>query len=383
MKLNFFRRIERLARFFRPQPAPRPAGRPRFRPVLEVLEDRAVPSTLSVVNLGSGPGIEAGSSHALVAGSNSSQMTASASPAVSGPAASDALVFQSTDVPVALNPSDVFVSSVINIPQNVTIGNVKVQVNITYPVDSNLRIDLFYIDSNGFLRKSLVLSDFVGNGANFQYTIFDDAAATPIAAGAPPFAGSYRPSDPLSTLAGQNAQGTWVLEVGDFVGGSGTINSWSLIIQPAASPNTATGTAAQHLGTSSLVTAPSPSLVPTGTVSPAHLPMAEMSGQRAGGTAVMSASFNPADLLEAGLNTALTSPTSPAAGKSLMGGPAAMRSPPAGAESGLVQPDVCLHTSSGIHVRDGGPGKGADANIRIDTGFSGSPANGVNGNVAL
>ena len=101
-----------------------------------------------------------------------------------------------------------------------TIASLKVQVNVTFPVDHNLRIDLFYIDSSGVLRKSLVLSDFVGNGANFQNTIFDDAAATSIAAGAPPFAGSYRPSDPLSALKGQNAQGTWVLEVGDFVGGT-------------------------------------------------------------------------------------------------------------------------------------------------------------------
>jgi hypothetical protein len=102
----------------------------------------------------------------------------------------------------------------------------------------------------------------VGNGANFQDTIFDDAAATPVAAGIPPFAGSYRPSYPLSTFAGQNAQGTWVLLVGDFVGGSGTINSWSLIIQPGGSANAAAATAARPAGTSLLVTAPSPALAP-------------------------------------------------------------------------------------------------------------------------
>jgi subtilisin-like proprotein convertase family protein len=319
----------------------------------------------------------AGSQTLTATDSTNGTLTGSVTVSVS-PAASGALVFNSTDVPVALNPSEVFVSSVINVPQSVNIASVKVQVNITYPVDSNLRIDLFYIDSSGFLRKSLVLSDFVGNGANFQNTIFDDAAATPIAAGAPPFAGSYRPSYPLSSLAGQNAQGTWVLEVGDFVGGSGSINSWSLIIQPAASPNTATGTAAQHSGTPLLVTAPSPSLIPTGTVSPAHLPMAGMSGQRAGGTAVKSASFSPTEF-----NAALMSSTPLAAGNSLMGGSAAMRSPQAGTESVLVQPDAGLHTFSDNHVRDGGPGKRVGANIRIYTGESGEPANGVNENVVL
>src|SRR5262249_11276618 len=85
-------------------------------------------------------------------------------------------------------------------PQSVTIASLKVQVNVTYPRDSDLRIVLVHYDSAGFLRSVLVLSDFVGSGANFQNTIFDDAAATPIGAGAPPFAGSYRPSEPLSTL---------------------------------------------------------------------------------------------------------------------------------------------------------------------------------------
>jgi subtilisin-like proprotein convertase family protein len=189
-----------------------------------------------------------------------------------GPAVSGAVVFRATDLPQALNPSEVFVSSVINVPQNVTIGSLKVQVNVSYPRDSDLRIDLYHIDNNGFLRSFQVLSDFVGNGANFQNTTFDDSAATPIATGTPPFAGSYRPSDPLSALAGQNAQGTWVLEVGDFVGGSGTVNSWSLIIQPAAAPTPVVISPAQPGGTPLPVIVPSPSLTPPGTVPLPGLP---------------------------------------------------------------------------------------------------------------
>jgi subtilisin-like proprotein convertase family protein len=160
------------------------------------------------------------------------------------PAASGALVLHSTDVPKTFNSFNVFASSVINVPQSVTLASLKVQVNVTYPMDSQLRIDLVHIDSAGNLRSVLVLSDFVGAGANFQDTTFDDSAATPIAAGVAPFAGSYRPSDPLSALAGQNAQGTWVLEVGDFAGGTGTINSWSLIIQPASGQSSLAGSGA-------------------------------------------------------------------------------------------------------------------------------------------
>ena len=83
----------------------------------------------------------------------------------------------------------------------------------------------------------------------------------------------------------------------------------------------------------------------------------------------MSASFSPADLSASQLNAALMSPTSPAVGNGLMGGPAAMRSPQTGAESGLVQPETGLHTSSDTHVHD--------------TGESVDPANDVNGNVVL
>src|SRR5215831_16738969 len=48
---------QRVARLFRHPSAPRPVRRPRFRPALEGLEERALLSTLCVVNLNdSGPG---------------------------------------------------------------------------------------------------------------------------------------------------------------------------------------------------------------------------------------------------------------------------------------------------------------------------------------
>jgi subtilisin-like proprotein convertase family protein len=195
------------------------------------------------------------------------------------PAVSGALAFHSTDLPQTITPGNI-VYSFIDVPQSVTIASVKVQVNITYPLDSNLRIDLVYFDNRGFQRSIETLSDFVGTGANFQDTTFDDAAATPIAAGTPPFAGSYRPSVPLSALAGHNAQGTWLLEVGSFFGGTGTVNSWSLIITPAASPTTLLAAAAPSVtaGRPLHTTAPSPprSLAPRDTPARLGLPAAGM-----------------------------------------------------------------------------------------------------------
>jgi hypothetical protein len=51
MKSNFSQRLARLARSLWRRPAPCAAARPRFRPGLEYLEDRLVPSTLTVTNL--------------------------------------------------------------------------------------------------------------------------------------------------------------------------------------------------------------------------------------------------------------------------------------------------------------------------------------------
>ena len=51
MKSSFSQQFARLARSLVHRPTPRPLVRPPFRPVLESLEDRTLPSTLTVVNL--------------------------------------------------------------------------------------------------------------------------------------------------------------------------------------------------------------------------------------------------------------------------------------------------------------------------------------------
>jgi subtilisin-like proprotein convertase family protein len=249
MKSNFRKCISRLTRFLRCPQAPRPASRLRFRPALEHLEERALLSTLSVLNLaGNAPGSlhgqlaraqgghqiggtaggtisQGGPGHTLVASSGSLKTTTSTSLAPSGP-----IVVSATDVPQRVDFPDVFTTSFVNVSQSATIAGVRVQLNITYPLDNDLTIDLIAPDG-----ADVPLAAFEGSGANFQDTTFDDNAATPIGAGNSPFAGSYQPEGSLSSLAGLNAQGTWELQIIDWGGSSGRLNSWSLIIQPAGS----------------------------------------------------------------------------------------------------------------------------------------------------
>lgn len=70
----------------------------------------------------------------------------------------------------------------------------------------------------------------VHNGG-YGTTTFDDAAPDPITATIP-YVTTYRPYDPLSTLNGQDANGTWQLTAVDSVlPDAGTLGSWSLEFQ--------------------------------------------------------------------------------------------------------------------------------------------------------
>jgi subtilisin-like proprotein convertase family protein len=76
-------------------------------------------------------------------------------------------------------------------------------------------------------------------GDNFAGTIFDSEAATPIAAGAAPYTGRFRPQDSLVPLYGRDARGTWRLEVTDSsLGDTGSLTNFSLSF---SSPQPATG----------------------------------------------------------------------------------------------------------------------------------------------
>lgn len=137
-----------------------------------------------------------------------------------------AFVFASDDVPAPIRGFTA-VGSYLTINQDIPIGDLNVQVDISYHQVGSLLLILVSPGGN-----YAILSLFNGDGADYQNTIFDDEAATPIAEGSAPFAGSYQPDDPLSVFDGENARGTWTLWVQNwsFSRLRGTLNSWSLTI---------------------------------------------------------------------------------------------------------------------------------------------------------
>lgn len=107
------------------------------------------------------------------------------------------------------------------------ITDINVTVNLTHPYDGELYLTLISPSNT-----PIILANYLGgSGDNYTNTVFDDEAATYISAGAPPFAGSFRPYFNLSQLDGRDPNGTWKLRMDDAVSGNtGTLLSWSLEI---------------------------------------------------------------------------------------------------------------------------------------------------------
>jgi subtilisin-like proprotein convertase family protein len=133
----------------------------------------------------------------------------------------------STTLPI--NPLSTTTSTIYG-PSGVTIGHLQIQLNISYPVDSDLNI--YLTAPNGTVVR--LISRWGGNGSNFISTILDDAAPQSIGAGTAPYSGSYRPDASLSQLYNMSAAGPWKLNVWDVTRRSGTLLGWSITFTPTS-----------------------------------------------------------------------------------------------------------------------------------------------------
>lgn len=123
-------------------------------------------------------------------------------------------------------------SSPLTVNDDFAISTIRIQVKLTHSFDSDLVLVL--LSPSG---TEVTLSNRRGGaGQNYTNTVFDDSAATPIAQGQAPFAGSYQPEQALQGLQGQSAQGVWKLRVEDHGQGDvGTLISWSLTLGATSS----------------------------------------------------------------------------------------------------------------------------------------------------
>lgn len=127
--------------------------------------------------------------------------------------------------------------SSLTIDRDVTIGDLNLQLNLKHTFDNDL-----YIHLRGPDGTDVILSNRRGgSGDNYTNTALDDETTKLISTGAAPFTGVFRPESALSAFDGKNARGTWQLWIEDRQrGDSGTLLSWSLIIEQAPSTTVAT-----------------------------------------------------------------------------------------------------------------------------------------------
>jgi subtilisin-like proprotein convertase family protein len=121
-----------------------------------------------------------------------------------------------------------FVSDSLVVPDNFTVGDVNVRVQITHTFIGDLRIRL----SKGSTTVAVWERQCAGND-NMDVT-FDDEGTTVVCA--TPTVGTYRPAGtgagPLSLFDGINSAGTWTIEICDGAGVDvGTLNSWTLSLR--------------------------------------------------------------------------------------------------------------------------------------------------------
>ena len=133
----------------------------------------------------------------------------------------------SADVPKPLTDNSM-TASTLNVAGLVGfVFDVDVRLDVTHPFDEDL--DVALVGPSG--RRVALFNDVGSNGDHFTNTVLDDEAATAIASGAAPFAGRFRPAQPLSAFDGEDPNGAWTLEVtDDSMGFTGTLNAWSLTI---------------------------------------------------------------------------------------------------------------------------------------------------------
>ncbi len=107
--------------------------------------------------------------------------------------------------------------AILEVSDHLIIHDLDVGLTLTHTSVFDLRVSLTSPSGTTVLLNSY--DPFTGyfEGADYQYTIFDDEADLAISDGAPPFEGRFRPvaGSALSAFDGEDAFGTWRLRIYD------------------------------------------------------------------------------------------------------------------------------------------------------------------------
>jgi large repetitive protein len=132
------------------------------------------------------------------------------------------------------------VTSIINVPDTLTIADLNVGLNITHTWETDLTVSL---TSPGGTTVTLVNTRCSGGQSQNIFTVLDDTSqGGSVQNATPPTGPSYTPYQALSAFNGLQAKGNWTLTVTDNHHiDTGTLNSWYLLFNNAGVAITQTG----------------------------------------------------------------------------------------------------------------------------------------------
>ncbi len=138
-------------------------------------------------------------------------------------------IFTATDFSNATiaSTSNASASVPVTVTGGYTIGNMKVNLNITHTYVQDMTITLVGPPSIGS-PTVILFKEPCGNNPNINCTL-DDTGGTPACSGNPAISGLIAPYQALSALNTLPADGVWTLQVSDpYNGDGGSVNSFSL-----------------------------------------------------------------------------------------------------------------------------------------------------------
>jgi subtilisin-like proprotein convertase family protein len=137
----------------------------------------------------------------------------------------DTITFCSADLPKPILDNQTTYDTIMVSTQGIVVDlNVRLTIYHTWDADISIMLIAPGYDSADISSRN------GGSGDNYINTVFDDEASTPITSGTPPFTGSYRPEQPLSSFDSLPLTGSWVLKVrDDFAQDTGQLVSWCLL----------------------------------------------------------------------------------------------------------------------------------------------------------
>ena len=103
--------------------------------------------------------------------------------------------------------------ALVEVPEHLSICDLDVGISMTNPEAGNLQI---FLESPSGTQVLLDMYDACTEyleGQDYNQTVFDDESCVPIEQAEPPFTGRFRPIEPLAAFDGQDACGTWRLQV--------------------------------------------------------------------------------------------------------------------------------------------------------------------------